>query len=67
MYIVRKLYSGNNRHFIMASKKDYTNVKILISYQEYDRLKKIEKEFVQSQDKEQSSSSEKNLKSGGKN
>lgn len=33
----------------MDSKKDFTNVKILISYTEYDRLKKIESEFLELQ------------------
>lgn len=33
----------------MDSKKDYTNVKILISYSEFERLKKIEQQFLEIQ------------------
>lgn len=41
----------------MDSKKDFTNVKILISYSEFERLKKIEQEFLQQQAKPQNTTS----------
>lgn len=46
----------------MDSKKEYTNVKILISYNEYERLKKIEEQFLHSQ--KSSSLNEKHLDGG---